>query len=168
MSWSSLKSLWVIYGWTISSESTKCFYYSGAVLSLLILLWFWSVLKRVSLWEERIRSSFFPWIRRTGHFIYLNAIKLLKCVDTRFDKNFPATCADTSLILVYADIVIKALGWYCFANYVAGPVPIDLPNIIKFSDLKPIPPSFIGFNIWSNTIVPFVNIFFAEQLNFFL
>ena len=44
-------------------------------------------------------------------------------------KNDPATFAATFLMVVYGEIHIKPAVLNNLANVVAGPVPIDLPNI---------------------------------------
>jgi len=60
----------------------------------------------------------------------------------KYERKRPATFAATSLIVVYGLIKTRALGLNILASILDGPLPIDLPNKITSSALKPRPPSF--------------------------
>ncbi len=65
---------------------------------------------------------------KVGHFTFEIMSIFLNRSFNRLDKYLAADSLTISLIEVKGDISRSAPGWFFEAKYVAGPVPIDLPN----------------------------------------
>ena len=93
---------------------------------------------------------------------------LLKCSSMNKLRNFPATFAATFLIVVYGETHMRPAVLKSLAKVVAGPVPIERPNMNTSFAWKPRPPSDLGFKICYITTIPFAVILLGEHFCFSL